>query len=372
MQEKFCFCVDTGGRLVEDQHPGIGQKRPCKGDELSLTGGEPASAFVYFRVISVFHFHDEIMRTNCFGSPDDVFVGGGAVAIADIVHDRSGENKAVLHHNAHLRAKGVDRHLGDIHIVDQDRAGVDIVEPADQIYDGGLAGSGGADNGEAFPGVSRKIDILQDRMSRIVAEADVPEFDLSGDRRHCNGVRRIFYQNFLIDRLKDTLQIGDGGQQRVIKAGQRVDRIPEAADIGGKSDQNTDRNAGVTAHHPSDAEHIHKGGSDDGDNVNTRSHQEIEFHGAHPRTPIAAAEVVEDIGVALFAGKGLRDANPVDAFGNVGVQIGLLVALDLPCAALLFLDQDHDQSQHGKTAQADERESDIDHEHEHQNEYQVT
>ena len=50
------------------------------------------------------------------------------IAIADIVLDRPAENKAVLQHNPHLRAQGMQCHPGDINIIDQDPPGIDIVK----------------------------------------------------------------------------------------------------------------------------------------------------------------------------------------------------------------------------------------------------
>ena len=112
---------------------------------------------------------------------------------------------------------------------------------------------------------------------------------LSLDWRHRSGVRRILYGNRLVNGLKNTLQIGDGGEQRVVKACQRVDGSPEPAYIGCKSNQYAHRNGGGAVKHPVNSQHIDGGSGYHGDNINRRPHGEVVHTRMHPGFSVAAA-----------------------------------------------------------------------------------
>ena len=101
-----------------------------EGNELSLSGGQAASPLINLRVVTVFHLHDKVMGTDRLSRADDILVCGGTVSVADVIHDRAGEDEAVLHHDAHLGTQGVERHLRNIHAVNGDPSASDIVEAA--------------------------------------------------------------------------------------------------------------------------------------------------------------------------------------------------------------------------------------------------
>ncbi len=58
------------------------------------------------------------MCTNRFGSLDHLLIRNLFISVADIIHYRSGENKAVLHHHAHLLTQGTDGYFGNINSID--------------------------------------------------------------------------------------------------------------------------------------------------------------------------------------------------------------------------------------------------------------
>ena len=100
------------------------------------------------------------MRADGFGSVDDVLVRCGQISITDVVHNGAGEDKAVLHHDAHLLPQGFQGHAGDVRAVDQDPAGVHIVEAADEIDDGRFAGACGTDDRVGVTGVRGKVYLI--------------------------------------------------------------------------------------------------------------------------------------------------------------------------------------------------------------------
>ena len=54
------------------------------------------------------------MCTDRLGSLDHLLIRNLFISVADIIHYRSGENKAVLHHDSHLLTEGTDGNLGNI------------------------------------------------------------------------------------------------------------------------------------------------------------------------------------------------------------------------------------------------------------------
>ena len=67
----------------------------------------------------------------------------------------------------------------DIVAVVQDLALLDIVEAVDEVRDGRLACTGGADEGNLLAWAAVQVDIVQDDFLLIVAEVDILKDDIS-------------------------------------------------------------------------------------------------------------------------------------------------------------------------------------------------
>ena len=99
---------------IQHQNFRIGKQGTRKGDQLLLALGKSGTPFVDLRVIPVFHFTDKLMGTYGFGRRDNLLVRGVQPAVPDVIHNGSGENEAVLQHDAHLRTQGMQRHSGNV------------------------------------------------------------------------------------------------------------------------------------------------------------------------------------------------------------------------------------------------------------------
>ena len=111
-------------------------------------------------------FNEGIRITQLRGS-DAFLVSRIQPAIADIVHDGSGEDEAVLQHDTQLAAEGVQGHLADIVFLavlaaQENPSAVQIIEPAEQVDDCALSCTGGTHQGDAFPGVNMEVHMLQE------------------------------------------------------------------------------------------------------------------------------------------------------------------------------------------------------------------
>ena len=114
--------------------------------------------------------------------------------------------------------------LGYIGIINPDSAAADVVETAEQVDDGGFAGTGRAYNGKGLAGHGGEAYIIQSFIAFLVGEGYMIKGNLSCDGRHFHGVRLIFYGNGLVNGFKNTFQVGNRSQQGIVKVCQRGDR----------------------------------------------------------------------------------------------------------------------------------------------------
>ena len=188
----------------------------------------------------------------------------------------------------------------------------------------------------------------------LVAEIHMGKLHFSTDLRHLHRSRNIFYFHFLVNGLKDTFQIGHGRQDVVVYAGQRIDRRPEAADIRGKCHHDTHRHAAVPSGNAGNTDHIDKRGRDRRDQIHHRRHQKLIVAGAQPCTPVLHAQSVKLCHIALLPGKRLGHADAGDPLCDIGVEVGLLIALDLPGCVLLAFQKHHIGQQNRQAAQTNQ------------------
>ena len=94
-------------------------------------------------------------------------------AVADIVHDRAGEQIGVLQHDAHAAAQICFLDFVDIDPIIPDLAVGDIVKPVDEVGDGGFTRPGGADKRDLLARLGIERDAMQDGFLRCIAEIHV-------------------------------------------------------------------------------------------------------------------------------------------------------------------------------------------------------
>ena len=102
--------VDGGGRVVEQQQPGVGDQRPGEGDPLPLAAGEREPLLADDAVVAVGQLANELVGLGRPGRGEDL-LSWRPVAVGDIGLDRIGEEERLLHHHAD---RGPQRLLGDV------------------------------------------------------------------------------------------------------------------------------------------------------------------------------------------------------------------------------------------------------------------
>ena len=116
--------VEVRGRLVEHEHPRVGQERPRQRDQLALARGQRLAALVHDRVEAVGHPLDDVGEADGVDGLPDLVVGGVRAGEGDVVAQAAGEQERLLGHHAELAAQRVDRDLAEVVAVDQDASSV--------------------------------------------------------------------------------------------------------------------------------------------------------------------------------------------------------------------------------------------------------
>ena len=131
-----------------------------------------------------------VSRSARFAAPASAsaarMASSGAPAGATL--SRSGSSKRMKSWKtaATPRPPGVEVELAQVDAVDLDRAGLRVVEPAEQLGERGLAGAVLADDGQRRAGGDRQVEALEHRPAAgRVGEGDIAEADLA--RRHAGG-----------------------------------------------------------------------------------------------------------------------------------------------------------------------------------------
>src|SRR5699024_1228194 len=99
--------------------------------------------------------------------------------------------------------------------VEDDGAAGDLVEANHEVDQGGLAGSGRADDRDRMTGIGGEGHLLDQWSLRGVAEADLGEFDLSGGARRKTAARLIGVFLLRIEQFEGPFGRGDSRLQHV-------------------------------------------------------------------------------------------------------------------------------------------------------------
>ena len=164
LHERFGARVDGAGRLVENHDRGIGDGRARDGEQLPLALREVRAVGRQHRVVALGQARDEIVRVGQLRGADAVVVRGVELAVADVVHDRAGEEVDVLQDDADRMTE-----IGFFDAVDVDAVVFDlavgvVVEAVDEVCNRRFARAGRADEGELLAGLGVERDVVQDNI----------------------------------------------------------------------------------------------------------------------------------------------------------------------------------------------------------------
>ena len=230
-----------------------------------------------------------MINTGRSGRLRDLLFAGVGAAVADVLGDGATEQPGVLQHHADPRPQRLATDRCDVHSVDEDGAGIHVVEPHQQIDQGGLAGTGGPDDRHRAARLDDQRDVADHRCAGTVGEVHVPELDAprSGRQFFC---RRGGFLRF-VEKVEDPLSACHAGLQGVVHTGQLGQRLIELTYILDERLHTAQRH--LPGGHLVSADHRHRHISDVADDHGGRRHQPGEELGAETGVVDLAVEPAE-------------------------------------------------------------------------------
>jgi hypothetical protein len=181
--------VEIGGGLVEHEHAGAAldrEQRPGDRDPLPLPARELGALGVLARegrVQALWQGVDELQRTGTVerGADPLVVVQQLHRAVPDVLAHGQLVVDEVLEDRGHTPPPRAHRVLTELAAVDEDAAGLRLVQPGEQLDQGRLAGAVQPYDRQRPPGLDREVEVAQHRPVAVaVAEGDPVEADLAG------------------------------------------------------------------------------------------------------------------------------------------------------------------------------------------------
>ncbi len=123
-----------------------------------FAAGQAVPALAHNRVVAVGELHDPVVDVRRPGGFPDLRQGGGGTAVTDVGQDAVVEEVAFLGHEADGGGQRCLADLPDVGAVDLDRAAGDVVQPRDQVAEGGLAGPAWPGQRYELAGVCFEVD----------------------------------------------------------------------------------------------------------------------------------------------------------------------------------------------------------------------
>ena len=113
------------------------------------------------------------MGVGSLGGGNHLVHGGVRLAVGNVLPHRTGAQPGVLQHHAVAAAQRGAGHIPDIGAGHLDAAAVYIIEPHQQIDEGGLAAAGGAYDGDALAGLHIQREPFDERSVGQIAEGNI-------------------------------------------------------------------------------------------------------------------------------------------------------------------------------------------------------
>ena len=249
LNETFAFGVERAGGLIEDEESRIFQDRAGDGDALALAAAEFDAAFAHGAVVAMRQLEDEVVRIGGRGRGDDRRQGGVGAPVTDVVEQRAAEQNAFLHHKPDLLPERFDGDAAEIIAVEQNRAGIHVVEPAEQVDERGLAGAARTDECDHLAGFDGEINIFQNPALRVVAELHLTEFHPARHRRQFHRVPAFDDERRGVEDFVDFFQAGASLLDDGVHVAEAHHRRIEEAHVGAERDELADCEL-VVDHHP--------------------------------------------------------------------------------------------------------------------------
>jgi hypothetical protein len=346
LDQPLAFGIQRRGGFVEQQNRRVAQQGAGDGHALALTAGKARAVLAEESIQALRQVAQESFGIGGTGSLPDRLVRGVPIAVAQVVARRGGEQHALLRDERKAAAHigGIGR--GERHAVQLDGAGLRIVEPLGQLEQGGLAGAGGADDGNGLAWLDGQREVVQRGLlgPGRVAEGDMLERQLAASRRQGHRARGRGDSGLFMEQFVEPARRARAAHQIAVDLGQRAEG---ARHQGAGDHEGRDRAAGDRARRHAQRAAPHQQGQ--------RAEDQEHDHCGHDRAdadpPLGRGEGPLDcggeaFGLAMLLVEGLDDLARPQHFGDQRADLGHAVlagARDGAQAAAEPDDRQHDE-----------------------------
>ena len=156
--------VDGRGGLIQNQCRRIGDRSPGNGQQLTLALAQIGAITGKHGLIAVRQTADKSVGVGQLSRLDAFFVSGIQLAVTDVIHHRAGEQMGILQHHAQGPAEVRFFDFVDVDAVVADFTVGNVVEPINQVGNGGFTGAGCAHEGDLLARFGVKADVVKDNL----------------------------------------------------------------------------------------------------------------------------------------------------------------------------------------------------------------
>ena len=125
--------IEARRRLVEHEHRGIGERGPGERVELTFPGGEAAAPLAHLGVEALGKQAEPLVGSHDRECGVDVGIGGAGPCDADVLTNRSAEQKPFLRHDDDAVAERGQGRVTEIDPAERDRPELGVVHPGDEL-----------------------------------------------------------------------------------------------------------------------------------------------------------------------------------------------------------------------------------------------
>ena len=295
--------VEGGRRLVEEEDGRVLEQRPRDADALALAAGERGAVLGDVRPVPARQPGHEVVDVGGARRRLDLLVVGVETSVADVVGDGAAEEDGLLRHQRDLAAQRTQPVARRVDAVDEDAAALVLVQPRDEVRGGGLAGAGGADEGDELAGSGLEAHAAEHGPARLVGEVDVLEPDVAANAVGRDAPRRVGRLRGQGEQLADAARADHRLLQRAGGPRDLRDRGVDGGEIGDDDEQAADREPALEDVQAADAED--EGGAEEGHPGDRHREERLLPRQVQPRAPRPVADVGEALELVPLAREAL-------------------------------------------------------------------
>ena len=248
------------------------------------------------------------------------------LAVGNVVAHRVVEENSLLRHLRYLPAQRAERQIAKVEAVNENAARSDVKEARNQVGQGGLAGSAGADQRQHFAGPHLQVDVVQNLVLaffRRVGKAHIFKADVALEFLQRDSVRPLLHVVLGVKEAEDRNGCTHGLLEAVVEVGELAHRIVELEEQDNKCAEESHGHAAV--HDFGAADEQEHGNGDGTDGIHQRRTDRLDAHAPQVGAEEAAGCGLEAQDFPHLSVEGLYDAVAGDGLMQNILYFGELV-----------------------------------------------